>query len=357
MFLTRTILFALFLLLPFTIFAQEKRFEITKLAAGVYAVIRKDSPGLGSNANNVFIINDKDVVVIDTNISPSYTREVLVELRKLTKKPVRYVINTHWHDDHINGNQVYRQAFPDVEFIGHADIQDYMTEKGLENRRQTLNGLPGFITYLRGLLQKGKSSGGRVLSSEEMQGLANDVGLAERFLKESPALQTILPSITVTQGLTLKRGNRVLEILHLGRGHTSGDLIVHLPQEKIVVTGDLVVYPVPYVGSDQSYIGDWSATLDKIIALKPAAIVPGHGPVLRDDSYLKLISRMFASVEQQTEAAIARGENLEQAQKSVNIEEFQQQITGESFYRKTIFRSYVAPTSVAAVFREATTKR
>jgi cyclase len=357
MLLRRTVLLTALFLLPLAALAEDKKFEIEKVAEGVYAVIRRDSPGLGANANNVFIINDEDVVVVDTNLSPSYTREVFAELRKLTKKPVKYVINTHWHDDHISGNQVYRKAFPNVEFIGHADLRHYMSEKGLENRRQTLSGLPGFISSLQNIIKSGKSSGGRVLSGEEIKGLGNDVGLAERFLKEGPATEIILPTISVRDGLTLRRGSRVIEILHLGRGHTSGDLVVHLPKEKIVITGDLVVYPVPYVGGDQSYVGEWSATLDKIIALKPDTIIPGHGSVLRDDSYLKLISQMFASVKQQTEAAIKRGENLEQAQKSVNIEEFQKQITGESFYRKTIFRNYVAAASVASVFREAAGKR
>src|SRR5437016_2391353 len=76
-------------------------FEVQKLAEGVYGVIRKDPPGLMVDANDVFIINDNDVIVVDTNGAPSITKHVLAALRKLTSKPVSYVINTHWHDDHI----------------------------------------------------------------------------------------------------------------------------------------------------------------------------------------------------------------------------------------------------------------
>lgn len=347
---------AAFLLTPLTTFAQGKPYEISKLADGVYAVIRNDSPGLAANANNVFIINEKDVVVVDTNLAPSYTRDVLSEIRKLTRKPVRYVINTHWHDDHISGNQVYREAFPDVQFIAHANMPDYMTRAGLENRRRTLARLPGFIGSLRGMLDRRKAANGRDLSEEEIVGLSNDVGLADHFISEGSTTQIILPTRTLTEKLVLQQGKRRIEILHLGRGHTSGDLIVYLPKEKIAITGDLVVHPVPYVGGDQSHVTEWSSTLDKIGALKPSIIVPGHGKILRDYSYPQLVSTLFRFVTEQTRAAISRGESLEQAQKSVSLENFRNQFCGESFYRHTMFRNYVAGPSVAAAYRELTTK-
>src|SRR6185295_10239565 len=93
----------------------QPRFKIVKLAKGVYAAIRTEPPGLTVNANSVFIINDSDVVVVDTTLTPGTARETIAALRQLTNKPVEYVINTHWHDDHIMGNQAYREAFPGVE--------------------------------------------------------------------------------------------------------------------------------------------------------------------------------------------------------------------------------------------------
>jgi len=101
-----------------------KNFIVDRLAEGVYAVIRQDAVGFMVDANNVFIVNDNDVVVVDANGAPGITREVVAALRKITSKPVRYVINTHWHDDHIRGNKVYRDAFPGVEFIGEDSLRD-----------------------------------------------------------------------------------------------------------------------------------------------------------------------------------------------------------------------------------------
>ncbi|HEV7747346.1 MAG TPA: MBL fold metallo-hydrolase [Pyrinomonadaceae bacterium] len=176
-------------------------------------------------------------------------------------------------------------------------------------------------------------------------------------MAENPGTEIVLPTLTLEDGLTLHRGNRIINIRFLGRGHTSGDIVVHLPKEGIVIAGDLVIWPVPYVGNPQSHPGDWSATLEKLIALKPTAVVPGHGPVLHDVSYINLMARLFASMKQQVEAAVARGENLEQTRKSVNLEEFQKLFAGESRMRRAIFGNYVKGSGLAAAFSDATAQK
>src|ERR1051325_8857768 len=131
--------YSLFLLIAIFISTStataQPKFKIVKLARNVYAAIRTEPPGLTVNANSVFIINDNDVVVVDTTLTPGTARETIAALKQLTNKPVKYVINTHWHDDHIMGNQAYREAFPGVEFIAHANTRDYLPTTGLSNRR------------------------------------------------------------------------------------------------------------------------------------------------------------------------------------------------------------------------------
>lgn len=332
-------------------------FEVQKLAEGVYAVVRKDLPGLMVDANNVFIINDEDVIVVDANGAPAITKQVLAALRKLTNKSVKYVINTHYHDDHIRGNQVYRDAFPGVEFVGHAFAREYLPKQGAANRKGFLEGAPQFRDTIKDLMTKNKSLTGGDLSAEERASYESDIRLINLVLSEGAEAQTVLPTITVEDRLTLYRGNRVIDVRHLGAGHTAADLIVHLPKERIVVTGDLVVWPVPLVGDPQSHVGAWAATLEKLRALNPSIIVPGHGPVMRDDSYVKLLANLFSSVKQQTEAAAARGETLEQARKSVKLDEFKQQFVGDSLVRRVSFGMYVTGPAVGAAYREATTKK
>lgn len=331
-------------------------FDVQKLADGVYAVIRKEPPGFAVDANNVFIIDDAGVIVVDSNGSRSSTRAVLAALRRLTDKPVRYVINTHWHDDHILGNQVYRDAFPGVEFVGHAATREYLPGKGLAARKQAFEGVPQFLAFLRDLVEKGKTPSGRDLTDEERTAFGSDLEIGGRYLAEGPTAEIVLPTITVEDRMTLYRGTRVVDIRYMGRGHTSGDLVIHLPNEGILITGDLVVWPIPLVGSDQSHVGDWSATLEKLVALHPTVVVPGHGPVMRDDSYLKLMASLFASVKQQTEAAVARGATLDEARKAVNLDEFRRQFAGDSKLRSSVFDNYVVRPAVESAWRDATGK-
>jgi cyclase len=334
-------------------------FEVQKIAEGVYALIRKEPQGLTTNANCVFIINDNDVIVVDTTLTSSSAKETLAALRKLTKKPVRYVVNTHWHDDHVLGNQVYRDAFPGVEFIAHENTRQYLPTTGLTNRKQatSADGYPQFIKELKTHLAKNESFFGGPLNDEERLTYASDLKIAEQYMAETPKVEVVLPTITLEDRMRIYRGARIIDILYLGRGHTSGDIVVHLPQEKIVIAGDLLIAPLPYVGSDQSHIGDWSSTLEKLLALHPVIIVPGHGPVEHDDSYAKLLIELFSSIRQQTEAAVSRGETLEQARKSVKLLDFRNRMVGDSRMRKLVFINYVTVPAVEAAYRDAKEKK
>jgi cyclase len=333
-------------------------FEVQKISEGIYTVLRKEPPGLTVNANSVFIINHEHVIVVDTTLTPGSAREVLAELRKLTSKPVKYVINTHWHDDHIMGNQVFRDAFPEVVFIAHANTRQYLPATGLANRRQAMSaqGYPGFISALKNRLRKNESVFGGPMNAEERATYAGDARIAERYMAENPNVEIILPTITFTDRIMLDDGSRTVEIRYLGSGHTSGDIVVHLPKERVVIAGDLVIAPVPYAGSPQSHPGEWGAALEKLLALQPSTIVPGHGPVLRDASYVRLMIRLFASIKTQVEAAVARGETLDQTRTSVNLDEFEKAFAADSRMRKLIFRNYVAGAAVEAAFRDATAK-
>ncbi len=331
-------------------------FTLEKLGDGVYAAIRREPPGFAVDANVLFVVNDQDVLVVDANDTPSSAREVIGAIRSVTKKPVRFVVNTHWHDDHIMGNQAYRDAFPGVEFIAHARMREYLPTAGVEARRQMLTGATQFAGMLRQLLASHKSMTGEELSDEERASHRSDVWLAERYISESPSVSIIAPTITIQDRLTLYRGSRTIEILHLGRGHTSGDIVVHLPAEHIVAAGDLVVWPVPLVGGNQSHVGEWSDTLGKLLALGASAIVPGHGPVLRDDSYVQKMAGLFLAVKHRAAEAMARGESVEAAHKSIDLGDFRRQFAGESRLLGIVFRNYVEGPAVESAYADASGK-
>lgn len=338
--------------------AEDSRrgLDVQQVAEGVYVAIRKEPLGLWFDSNVVFLINDQDVVVVDANISQTSAGEALAALRKLTTKPVRYVVNTHWHEDHILGNHVWRDAFPGVEFIGHESTLTDLPTTGAANRKQAVEGGPGLVKLLRDQVEKNQSLAGGDLTEEERAGYAETTRLIERYVAEAPQFQILLPTLTVADHLTLHRGNRTIEIRHLGRGHTAADLVVYLPKENLVLTGDLVVWPVPLIGST-SYPAEYAATLERLLALRPAAFIPGHGPVMRTDAYVKLMLRLLTSVAQQVEAAVARGETLDQTRKSVNLAEFRRAFAGDSKFKGFIFANYVTGPAIAAAYAQASARK
>lgn len=330
-------------------------FVVEKVVDGVYAAIRRKPPGLMFDANSVFIVNDADVIVVDTNITPSSAKATIAALKKLTPKPVRTIINTHWHDDHTMGNATYREAFPGVEIIGHTRSAEAAATTGAANRKGTLERGPILVKQLQLSLEQAKNFDGQALNDEERASYRGDIAAAQRYFAEAPGATVVPPTVTVTDRMTLKRGKRTIEILHLGAGHTPEDLVVHLPQDRLVITGDLLALPVPLIGSTSRPL-EFGATLQKLAALKPAILIPGHGPVVRTLDHVQLEIRMLASLVDQVKAAVSRGASIAEVRKSVNLSEFETAFCGTSRLLRSVFQNYVNGSGIAAAYRDLTKK-
>jgi cyclase len=341
--------------LPALAAPADPGFEVQEVVPGVYAAVRREPPGFWFDCNSVFVVGDRDVLVVDTNVSPASARASIAALRKITDKPVSHVVKTHWHDDHIAGNQVYRDAFPGVRFVGHVRTRGELETTGAENRRSALENGPGFAKMLRKRVAEGKSLTDSAITDEERAAYASDATLVERYSAEASALEVVFPDVAVERTLVLDRGGRTIEVRHLGRGHTASDLVVWLPKDRVAIVGDLVSWPVPLVGTT-SHPADFAATLDELLSLQPSVFVPGHGPVMKDDAYVRLVARLVASIRDQTAAAVKRGETLEQAKKSVDLSQFRKAIAGDSQLRKLGFDNYVAEPGVGVAYREAKEK-
>lgn len=326
-------------------------FAVEVLAPGVWALLRREPPGLWFEANNVLIELGEGVVVVDANLGLQATREVLAELRRLTPRPVTHVINTHWHEDHVLGNGVWREAFPQARFVGHASTARDFGETGRANRAAALRDGPGFADFLQGLLDSGTSLAGGVLDGEERAGLAATLALVRAYVADVPGAPEVLPTLEVDERLVLQGGGRTLEVRHLGAGHTAADLVVHLPAERILVTGDLVVCPVPLVGST-SFPRAWAGTLARALELEHAVLVPGHGPLLRDDAHARATVELLASLSGQVAAAAEAGLDLEATRRAVDLAPFRERFAGGSVLRGLIFDEYVAGSGVAAAHAE-----
>ena len=327
------------------------QFTVERVAPGVYATIRSEPPGQAFESNSIFIVGDSGVIVIDAQSNLPATRAVLAALRRITRKPVTALILTHWHFDHITGASVYRDSFPGVAIITHTRTAEAI-DTGGPGRRSFLESLPQAKAYFQSVLDAGKSFDGAPLDAEERASIASDLRMADRYATTPVDFVPVTPTQLFTDRLTLHQGRRTIDLLYLGRGHTAGDIVVHLPDEGVLVVGDLVTAPTPLVGTT-SFPHEFATTLDRLGALHPRVIVPGHGPVMRSDEYLRREMALLHSLVAQTDSLVALGDTLAQVRETIDLRPFRSWFAGESKVRRILFHSYVTSPGVERAYQEA----
>ena len=246
---------------------QEKKVSFTKLSDNAYAYTAEGDPNSG------VIIGDDAVMVIDTQATPVMAQDVIRRIREVTDKPIQTVVLSHYHAVRVLGASAYQAQ----HIIASQDTRDLIVERGAQDMKSEI----------------------------------------ERFPRLFRAVETIpgltWPTITFKGEMTLWLGSLEVKLMQVGRGHTKGDTIVWLPQQKILFSGDLVEFQAtPYAGD--AYFTDWPQTLDKLAAMKPSALVPGRGAALTTPERVQaglagtrsFVSDLYASVK----AGAAAGKDL-----------------------------------------------
>jgi len=295
------------LLLPATCLAADDLFDIKPVADGVYAAIAK--PAYKVNCNAAIILFDDAVLVVDTHSKPSAARALIEQIKKLTDKPVRYVVNTHFHWDHYQGNQAYPSSWPaGVEIISSEATRANIEQRGIPRVKHEIVTMPQEIEKLKSDLDKASDVG-------QKEQLRANLLQAEAYLAELKSMQVTLPSVTFDHSLILHRPSKTVEVLWLGNAHTNGDVFVYLPREKVLVTGDALHGWTPYMGD--SYPFDWIQTLDAAEKLDFDQVIGGHGDVMRGKERFELWKHYFRDLMDEAAQAYARGASLEDAEKGV----------------------------------------
>ena len=246
-------------------------------------------------------------MVVDTHSKPSAAHVIIEHLQGMTKKPVRYVVNTHFHWDHWHGNEAYPAAYPNAEIVTNQITREAMVRKGLKRIQDHVRQVPAEIAQLKTALAAARAP-------EERTKIEADLRLAEAYLAEVTGLKPALPTIAFEQTMKLYRRDREIHLLYLGRAHTEGDVFVYLPKEKVVITGDAVIGWTPFMGD--GYPEDWVGTLDRLAQLDFTHIIMGHGaPAGRD--WLRTFRGYIHDMVEAVREEAARGATLEQVQERV----------------------------------------
>lgn len=315
-------------------------FTLERLAEGVYAAIRTEGSGNIVNGNSLIVISREDVVVVDATSNPRTARALIRAIKGLTDRPVSHLVITHWHGDHSYGAQEFVDAWPGVQVVAHPATRDDLQGVGADNRRDYHASLPGTIQFLKEHLASGTGLDDSTITASERALLSADVAVAEEYLAQVPSLRVIQPGLVVTDSLVLQRDGRSIVIRHLGRGNTRGDLVVLLPNERIVATGDLVVWPTPY--AFDSYLAEWADAIDTLIAFAPTHLVPGHGPVLTDGSYLELLRTTFRGLLAQADSLRSSGVSPDSVAARIDVGRYRDAFVGSDRARRQLWQFHFA---------------
>jgi glyoxylase-like metal-dependent hydrolase (beta-lactamase superfamily II) len=284
---------------------QEKSVTFEQLSEHAWAYTAEGDPNTG------IVIGDDAVLVADTQATPAMAADVIRRIREVTDKPIKYVVLTHYHAVRVLGATAYQPQ----EVLASQDTYDLIVERGEADKASEIGRFPRLF----------------------------------RDVESVPAGMT-WPTMTFTGKMTLRLGKLEVQLLQLGRGHTKGDTVVWLPQERTLLSGDLVEFDAtPYAGD--AYFQDWPQTLANIAALNPLALVPGRGPALKGADRVKngldatraFVSDLYASVK----AGAAAGKDL----KSVYRETYEKL---KPAYGDWVIFDHCMPFDVTRAYDEAT---
>jgi glyoxylase-like metal-dependent hydrolase (beta-lactamase superfamily II) len=212
----------------------EKKVTFERLSEHAYAYTAEGDPNTG------IVIGDDAVLVADTQATPVMAQDVIRRIREVTDKPIKYVLLTHYHAVRVLGASAYGAQ----QIIASQDTYDLIVERGEQDMKSEIERFPRLFNAV-----------------ESVPGLT-------------------WPTLTFKGEMTLWLGKLEVKIMQLGRGHTKGDTVLWLPQDKVMLSGDLVEYgATPYCGD--AYYQDWPATLDALAAFNPEKLVPGRGAALK----------------------------------------------------------------------------
>lgn len=212
---------------------KPKKISFQRLSRSCWAFTAEGDPNSG------VIVGDDGVMVIDAQATPHMAREVIRRIRRVTSKPIRHLVLSHYHAVRVLGAAAYRA---EQVIASHATL-------GLIRER------------------------GR-------QDMASEIGRFPRLFRGADSIPGLTwPTMVFRDELTVMMGKLEVRILHPGPGHTGGDTIVWVPSERVLFSGDLVEYEAGIYTGD-AHLEVWPATLEKLRALKPRALVPGRGPAL-----------------------------------------------------------------------------
>jgi len=333
------VLLALVALAAIGAHANPFEYNWQELAPGVWGGIRQDPFELPQEGNSLFVVGDQGVIVFDAGGSPAMGESIVAKVRSITDKPITHVIISHWHGDHMRGLQAITAAFPRVVIVAHPHTREWIVNTQDRWLKRRVNMVPGIRKAVSSALEKQQDASGRPLIAEEKAWLEKGLSITDQLDRENNRTAYVIPNATFTDRMTLHLGAREVQLIHPPNSHTAGDVILWLPQEKIVATGDIVTGPIPLMQNPWTH--DYAAVLGQIKALEFKTLVPGHGLVLHDAQYVDLLIELFQTAAAQMKSLVSKGLSKDNAIAKLDLTTVERKFTHGDAFLTNRFRDYV----------------
>jgi glyoxylase-like metal-dependent hydrolase (beta-lactamase superfamily II) len=323
------------------VFAR-KTAAITPRVHLVYKPNPTDPPFEG---NVVVIEQTGGLVVVDAGGSPPSGGAVVAEIRKISPKPVRYLIYTHYHGDHNLGAGALRAAWPKMTIISTAKTQENMTGAPMAYVASYAKSYSDMADFAATQAADPK------LPQALRDGWARTASAGPGMVAGYADMKVVPADQTFTDRFSIPDAQAPVEVLFLGRGNTDGDAVVWAPRQRVVASGDLVVAPIPYAA--QTYPSEWIATLRKLEALDFAYLIPGHGPVMTDRAYVEKVVASLETVRAQVGPLAKAGVPLAEVRKRIDLASMKTGFTGDDPWLKFLIDAVFTGDLVSNAYKEA----
>ena len=336
----RLLVFPLLLALSSAVHADPFEYAFREVSPGVWVGVRDNSTQFPVMGTTTFVVGDEGVIVFDGGGVALMSERALAKIRAVTPKPVTHVVISHWHGDHNLGIHRLLDAFPHAQVIGHPFTRAAMLGAPMDYLVDFRESTPRYKKENLERLESGVDGRGEPLSEGMRANLQTFVDHADLIHAEYGRSRVTPPTLTFNDRLVIHSGDRVIELLYLGHGNTEGDVVMWLPEERIVATGDLVVSPFPYGFNVPPRA--WADTLRRLQALSYATLIPGHGNVQTDAGYVDLLIETAESIADQRDALLAKGMSREETEAALDFSPFTERFTGGDEYLENRFQSWFA---------------
>ena len=289
--------------------ANNQLFDIQKVAEGVY--FAKAHAQAEINSNSAIFVNSNDVLVVDAHSKPSAAASLIAQIKKeVTSKPVRYVVNSHFHWDHTQGDHAYRAAESKIDFIASQTTKQLMSDLGQKRRKESIDAVPKQIDTLRERASKSNSQQEKAFCADQIRQLRAYQAELQNYTLE-------LPTITFDKSYVLKDKAHDLSIEFHGRAHTAGDVVVFCPQKQVVATGDMIHGFLPFLAD--GFPTSWPKTIDSVGELSFGQVLPGHGPLHSNRQPMTGLRNYIEELCEKVAQGKKAGESVAELQKTITV--------------------------------------